>query len=190
MAVPTSNGDLHQNLIWSFVNLIWKNEDITEDEEEQKRIRKLQFERVLKPAKQYLQFILQGEEFNPPSFSRDKDMPDRITYLFTQTLLLERDLFEDGEIVETGREEWEVGWLVEMTNEDDLGEILGRIRGDDARMKKDEKSRWKKRVERRREAGHEDAMEGWLTRRDNRTRFDIVEYMECVRQESEMNMRF
>ncbi|KAK2942442.1 hypothetical protein BLNAU_22632 [Blattamonas nauphoetae] len=190
MAVPTTHGDFHKYLVWSINNLIWKHEDITEDEEERKRIRKMQFERVLKPAKQYLRFILLRDEFILTEDSDKKDMPDRITYLLELTLLLERELFEDGEIVETGREEWEVGWLVEKIHEKELGKRLKMIREDDVRMKKDEKLRWKKRVERRREAGHSDAMEGWVMRRDDRTRSEIVEYIEDVSEESGMNVRF
>ncbi|KAK2954083.1 hypothetical protein BLNAU_10900 [Blattamonas nauphoetae] len=187
MVVPTTHVKFHHYLIWAILNLIRNPKYITQNKKERKRIRKMQFERVLKPAKQYLLFILQRDEFIPKLISSNRKLPTRISFLVMQTLLLERELFEDGEIMETGREEWEVGWLVEKTNEDDLGERLKMIREDDVRMKKDEKSRLKKRVERQREAGHEDAMEGWLTKKDNRTRFEIVEYMECVGKENGTN---
>ncbi|KAK2956948.1 hypothetical protein BLNAU_8023 [Blattamonas nauphoetae] len=65
MTVPTTHGEFHLDLIWTIVNLIWDPSDITQNQEDKKRIRMLQFERVLKPAKQYLQFILQREEFIP-----------------------------------------------------------------------------------------------------------------------------
>ncbi|KAK2947089.1 hypothetical protein BLNAU_18012 [Blattamonas nauphoetae] len=155
--------------------------------EEQKRIRKLQFERVLQPAKQYLQFIFQREEFISNDISSDWDLPTELGFLFARTLYLERDLFEDGVSVETGREEWEVGWLVEKTDEKELGERLEWIREDDVRMKKDDEERWKKRVERGREAGQEDAVERWLTRRIYQTRSEIVEYLILVSEESGMN---
>ncbi|KAK2947709.1 hypothetical protein BLNAU_17379 [Blattamonas nauphoetae] len=187
MAVQTTHGSFHLDLIWVIVNLIWDPRFSIQNKEEQKRIRILQFERLLKPAKQYLQFILQREEFIPKDDTSDEDLPSIITDLLERTQLLERALFEDGEIVETGREEWEVGWLVEKTNENYLGERLEMIRLDDVRMKKRENARWKKRVERHREAGHEDAMEGWLMRRDEDTRSEIVEYIECVSAESGMN---
>ncbi|KAK2956950.1 hypothetical protein BLNAU_8025 [Blattamonas nauphoetae] len=177
MTVPIQHGQFHLRFVWVIVNLIWDPRNITQNKEEQIRIRKLLFERVLKPAKQYLQFILQREEFIPKTDSINRDLPTRITLLLTQTFLLEQELFEDGEMVETGREEWEVGWLVEKTKEDELGERLKEIREDDVEMKKDEKVRWKRRVETRREAGHEDAMEGWLPRMDIGTQSEIVEYM-------------
>ncbi|KAK2957034.1 hypothetical protein BLNAU_8109 [Blattamonas nauphoetae] len=189
-AVPTSNADFHLRLIRTIFNLIWDPRNIAEDEEERKRIRMLQFERVLTPAKEYLQFILKREEFIPKAKSGNYDLPSRISRLSARTLALERELFEYGEIVETGREEWEVGWLVEKTNEKELGKRLKTIREDDVRMKKDEKSRWKKRVERLREAGHSDAMEGWLTRMDNETQSGIVEYLKRGSSESGMNVRF
>ncbi|KAK2954151.1 hypothetical protein BLNAU_10968 [Blattamonas nauphoetae] len=184
MTVPTTHGDFHLRLIWIVVNLVDDPEDITEDKEERKRIRKLQLDQVLKPAKQYLQFILQREEFISTDGKVDEDLPNRIASLLNQTMLLERDMFEDGEIVETGREEWEVGWLVEKTNERELVEKLTKIRKDDEKMKKDEKARWKKRVERQRETGHEDAMEGWLIRRDDETQSEIVEFTERISKEN------
>ncbi|KAK2947703.1 hypothetical protein BLNAU_17373 [Blattamonas nauphoetae] len=188
MTVPTTNGELHYYFIDLVVNLIWDPRNITEDNEEQKRIRILQFERLLKPAKQYLQFILQREEFIPKAVSRNKDLAIRITELVEQTLVLERELFEYGEIVESGREEWEVGWLVGEAEEKFLSSRLYSIREEDEKLKKDGKERWKRRVERRREAGHEDAMEGWLMRKDNRTRSDIVDRIESIGNENGMNM--
>ncbi|KAK2942443.1 hypothetical protein BLNAU_22633 [Blattamonas nauphoetae] len=190
MAVLTAHDQFHLRIVWAIVNLIWDPKYITEDEEEQKRIRKLQFERALKPAKQYLLFILQRKESILKGDSSDRDLSTQVTYLLSQTLVLERELFKDGEIVETGREEWEVGWLVEKIHEKELGKRLKMIREDDVRMKKDEKLRWKKRVERRREAGHSDAMEGRLIRRDNETPAEIVEYLEGVGKERGMNVRF
>ncbi|KAK2947078.1 hypothetical protein BLNAU_18001 [Blattamonas nauphoetae] len=190
MAVPTTHGPFHLSLIWAIINLMQDPKDITKNWEERKRIRKLQFERVLKPAKQYLQFILQREEFVPTDDQRGKNLPFLIFQLLTQTLLLEREMLEVGESVEAGREEWEVGWLVEKTNEEDLGERLKEIREDDVKMKTNEKERWKKRVERQREAGHEDAMEGWLMRKDTRPRSEIVEYVGCVGNENGMNVSF
>ncbi|KAK2957028.1 hypothetical protein BLNAU_8103 [Blattamonas nauphoetae] len=190
MVVPTTHGRFHLYLIWAIVNLIWNLKEIRKDEEERKRIRMLRFERVLNPAKRYLQFILQREEFILKATSGNYDLSTIVGFLLRKTLELERDLFEDGEIVETGREEWEVGWLVEKTKEDELGERLKMIREDDSKMEKKEKVRLKKRVERLREAGHSDAMEGWLTRRNNGTRSEIVEYLRHVSEESGMNVRF
>ncbi|KAK2947700.1 hypothetical protein BLNAU_17370 [Blattamonas nauphoetae] len=190
MTILKTNGDFHLRFIWTISNLIWDPRFSIQNKEERKGIRMLQFERVLKPAKQYLQFILQREEFIQKAKSWNYVLSTIIGYLLKNTLTLERDLFEDGEIVETGREEWEVGWLVEKTKEKELGERLNMIRKDDEKMKKNEKSRWKKRVERRREAGNEDAMEGWLTRMDYRTRFEIVGYLRLVNQENGMNWRF
>ncbi|KAK2957011.1 hypothetical protein BLNAU_8086 [Blattamonas nauphoetae] len=190
MEVPTTHRGFHLRLIWAVRNLIGTPKEITIAIFEETKIRMLQFERALKPAKQYLQFILQREEFIPNAGPRGKDLSSQIYYLLAKTLQLERDLFEDGEIVETGREEWEVGWLVEKTKEDDLTVRLTKIRGDDARMKKNEKGRWKKRVERLRESGHSDAMEGWLTRMDNATPSELVEYLQRGSSESGVNVRF
>ncbi|KAK2954115.1 hypothetical protein BLNAU_10932 [Blattamonas nauphoetae] len=187
MTAPTSNGVFHLDLIWAIHNLIRNPTSITKNKDEQKRIQKLQFERVLTPAKQYLQFILQREEFIQKDDSHNRQLTTTVMRLVSKIVLLERDLSEDGEIVETGREEWEVGWLVEKTIKTDLGERLKLIRKDDERMKKDEKARWKKRVERRREAGHEDATEGWLIRRINRTPSEIVEFLRHASEESGMN---
>ncbi|KAK2955158.1 hypothetical protein BLNAU_9887 [Blattamonas nauphoetae] len=187
MAVQTTQGGFHLGFIWAINNLVGDPRDITEDEEEQKRIRMLQFERALKPAKQYLQFILQREEFIPQDDSSNQDISAFISELLERTKLLERDLFEDGEIVETGREEWEVGWLVEMTDEEVLAQRLEVIYRDDEMMRRNEKERWKKRVERQREAGHEDALEGWLLRRDEETRSEIEEFVESESAENGMN---
>ncbi|KAK2945167.1 hypothetical protein BLNAU_19906 [Blattamonas nauphoetae] len=186
MTVPTKNGAFHLSLISTFLNLIYSY-NITEDNEELKRIRLLQFERLLKPARDYLQFILHREEFILKDDSCNNDLPTIIGKLSFQTLVLERELLEDGEIVETGREEWEVRWLVEKTDEGSLEPRLKKIREDDVKMKRDEKERWKKRVWRQREAGHEDAMEGWLMRLDEETRSEIVDYLESVTVESGMN---
>ncbi|KAK2953842.1 hypothetical protein BLNAU_11245 [Blattamonas nauphoetae] len=187
MTVPTAHGMFHHGLIWVVHNLMLDPDDLAEDKDNQKRIQKLRFERVLKPAKQYLLFIVQREEFIPKDDSDNMDTPTIISLLSERTLELERDLFEDGEIVETGREEWEVGWLVEKTKEDELGERLKRIREDDVRMRMDEE-RWKKTDVRRREAGHEDALEGWLMRMDNTTRSEIEDYIESVSMERGMNL--
>ncbi|KAK2956941.1 hypothetical protein BLNAU_8016 [Blattamonas nauphoetae] len=187
ITVPTAHDNFHLRLIWAISNLILDSKNIAQNKEDKKRIRKLQFEFVLKPAKQYLQFILQREEFIPKTDSINRDLPCQISNLLRKTLLLERGMLEDGEIVETGREEWEVGWLVETTDEDELGERLDWTRDDDARMKTSEKARWKKRVERQRGAGHEDAMEGWMMRQDTRPRSEIAEYVRHFQKESGMN---
>ncbi|KAK2959475.1 hypothetical protein BLNAU_5524 [Blattamonas nauphoetae] len=187
MTVPTRRDRFHLRFIWTIRNLIISPICITKDPKELKTIRMLQFEHVLKPAIPYLQFLLQREEFIPKDNPSDHNLSRGITDLLDLTLELERDLFEDGEIVETGREEWEVGWLVEKTKEKELGERLKRIRQDDVTMKRDKKERWKKRVERQREAGQEDAVEEWLTRRDRRTQSEIVEYLRQVRKESGIN---
>ncbi|KAK2960307.1 hypothetical protein BLNAU_4860 [Blattamonas nauphoetae] len=187
MTVPTTHDHFHLNLIWTILNLVFDPEDVTKDKEERKRIRKMQFECVLRPAKQYLLFILQREEFIQKDDEADEDLPTTITDLLARTLSLEHETFEDGEIVETGREEWEVGWLVEMTDEESLELRLENIREDDERMRRDEKERWKKRVSRQREAGHEDAMEGWLMQRDEEPREEIVNYLKRVSVESGMN---
>ncbi|KAK2959077.1 hypothetical protein BLNAU_5872 [Blattamonas nauphoetae] len=189
-AVPTTHAQFHQSLVWAIKNFIRSLKHLTEDKFEQKRIRMLQFERSLKTAKQYLQFILQREEFIPNEVSRDHDLPSIVTELVVRIFKFEHELFKDGEIVETGREEWEVGWLVEKTKEKDLKMRLEMIREDDVRMKKNEKERWKKRVERLREAGHEDVMEGWLTRMENTARYQIMKYVKRVNEESGMNVRF
>ncbi|KAK2946361.1 hypothetical protein BLNAU_18722 [Blattamonas nauphoetae] len=190
MTVPTSNGGFHVCLVHSLTKLIEIRNYMIHQVMEWKRIRILLLERVLQSAKHYLLFILQQEEFIP-NF-RIPVYKDRIliTVLLEQTLLLERDLFKDGEIVETGREKWEVGWLVEKTKEYELEEKLIKIRVDDEKMIRNEKERWKKRVERQQEAGHEDAIEGWLMRRDYLTPSEIVEYLQCVGKESGMNVRF
>ncbi|KAK2954129.1 hypothetical protein BLNAU_10946 [Blattamonas nauphoetae] len=189
MTVPTTRGTFHLRLIRIIRNLISNPKYITKNKEIEKRIRLLQFEHALKPAKQYLLFILQREEFILKAKSSNYDLPTTITHLLDNTLLFERELFQDGEIVETGREEWEVGWLVEKTHERELGERLKMIREEDVRMKKNEKSRWKQRVERQRESGHEDALEGWLMRRDKRTQSEILEYLKCMGRDNEMNVR-
>ncbi|KAK2950149.1 hypothetical protein BLNAU_14951 [Blattamonas nauphoetae] len=190
MTIPTTQGKFHKGLIWSINNLIWDPRNITQDKDERKRIRQMQFERALKPAKQYLQFILQREEFIPNGDPHNKDFPHRIAQFYQNTMLLERELFQDGVNMETVGEEWEVGWLVEKTNERDLRERLSVIREDEETMRTNEKGRWKKRVERQREAGHEDVLEGWLKRRDNETPSEIVQYIKGVTQERGMNVRF
>ncbi|KAK2960646.1 hypothetical protein BLNAU_4301 [Blattamonas nauphoetae] len=189
MTIPTIHGKFHKGLIWAILSLIWDPTEITKDEEELKRIRILQFERVLKPAKQYLEFILQREESIPIVPRPSIALSTIIAGLLRDTLTLERNLFEDGVIVETGREEWEVGWLMEKTNEQNLGDKLKKIREDDEKMKTNEKARWKKRVERQREAGHEDALEGWLLRRDNEPQSEIVQYVRNEGKERGMNGR-
>ncbi|KAK2950104.1 hypothetical protein BLNAU_14906 [Blattamonas nauphoetae] len=189
MTVPTTDVHFHLYLVHLILNLIWDEKNITKDKEDRARLRKLQFERVFKPAKQYLQIIVRREEFIPTVIIHRHDLPHRIALLLKQTLALERDLFEDGEIVETGREEWEVVWLMEKTDENALGKRLKMIREVDVKIEKNEKERWKKRVERQREAGHEDALEGWLLRRDNETRSEIVQYVRNEEKERGMNGR-
>ncbi|KAK2947498.1 hypothetical protein BLNAU_17584 [Blattamonas nauphoetae] len=202
MSVLTTHGQFHLRLIWTIVELIDTAKRDLSRAEECTRIRMLQFERALKPAKQYLQFIFQRDEFIMKGYCMrdimlsmihhllEPELSSRITDLLDRTLRLERDLFNDGEIVETGREEWEVGWLVEKTDEDGLGLRLERIREDDETMKKDEKERWKKRVGRQREAGHEDAIEGWLMKKESVTSTRIVKYLQSVSEERGMNLRF
>ncbi|KAK2963066.1 hypothetical protein BLNAU_2089 [Blattamonas nauphoetae] len=189
--VPTTHRTFHLDLIESVAKLIGTQNRWLYLEKDWKPLRPLQFERGLKPAKLYLQFILQWEEIISTWVSSDNKLPTIVTELLKETLTLERDLFYSGIIVETGREKWEVGWLVERTKEKDLGERLKLIRADDMEMKqgkkKKENERWKKRVERRREAGHEDAMEGWLTRRDNQIQLEVEEYVERMRKEYGMN---
>ncbi|KAK2954238.1 hypothetical protein BLNAU_10737 [Blattamonas nauphoetae] len=187
MAVPTTNGSFHLNLVCTIVDMLQNPQNLTEDQEERKRIRKLEFERVLRPAKHYLHFVLQREEFIPKNDTIDEDLPTEIGNLLKRTLWLERELMKDGEIVETGREEWEVGWLVEKTDEESLDPRLEWITKDDVKMRRDKKERWKKRVKRLREAGHEDAMEEWLTRLNGETLSEIYWYLESVSEESGMN---
>ncbi|KAK2942954.1 hypothetical protein BLNAU_22113 [Blattamonas nauphoetae] len=187
MAVPTTNGEFHSSLVWIINNLLKESWYITRNNEEEKRIQMLQFERVLKPAKQYLSFVLQREVLIPEVDTYHQNLSRQIPSLLGQTMFLERGLFKDGLIVETGREEWEVWWLVEKMKGHRLGERLWRIREDDEMMRRKEMERWKARVVRRREAGHEDAMEGWLTTKDSGRRDSIVEYVVHVRKESGMN---
>ncbi|KAK2947497.1 hypothetical protein BLNAU_17583 [Blattamonas nauphoetae] len=127
-AVPTTHAQFHLRLICSLVKLIHSKNRDWFWETDWTRIRILHFERALKPAKQYLQFILQREEFIPQDNRWDPELSYEINALLRQTLTLERDLIQHGEIVETGREEWEVGWLVEKTvkNATPLSEILNR----------------------------------------------------------------
>ncbi|KAK2954302.1 hypothetical protein BLNAU_10801 [Blattamonas nauphoetae] len=185
--VPTTNGHFHVRFICTLFNLILNCTDITGNHQKRKKVQKLQIERVLIPSKHYLQFILQREEFILNCTSPGQDLPTQISNLLNETVLLESALFEDGEIVETGREEWEVGWLVEKTDEESFAPRLEKIREDDEKMRRDEKERWKKRVSRQREAGHEDVMEGWLMRRDKHTLLEIDEYLESVTVEYGMN---
>ncbi|KAK2952462.1 hypothetical protein BLNAU_12568 [Blattamonas nauphoetae] len=184
------NDRFHLHLVWTILVLTCAQKAIVCSKEEWKRIRFLQFERAFTPAKRYLLFIIRREKFFPYDVYADNDIPHRISKLLNQTLVLEHELFGDGKIVETGREEWEVGWLVDVTNENELGERLKMIREDDAKMRMDENERWKKRVERQREAGLEDAIEGWLTRRYFRTRPEIMENLRQVRKECGMNVLF
>ncbi|KAK2963070.1 hypothetical protein BLNAU_2093 [Blattamonas nauphoetae] len=185
--VPTTHRTFHLDLIQSVATLIGTPNRFSFPETERKPLQQLQFERALKPAKQYLKFILQRDEFFSKDDSRPYNVPTIVSELLKATLLLERELFENGMIVETGREEWEVGWLVEMTRENSLGWRLEWIRRYDVKIEKNEKSRWKKRVKRLRVAGHEDAMEGWLTRRDNQIPLEVEEYVESVSEASGMN---
>ncbi|KAK2943684.1 hypothetical protein BLNAU_21387 [Blattamonas nauphoetae] len=187
--VPTTNSSFHVYLMRAIRALMCNPSTFTKDKEERKRIRLLQFERVLTPAKHYLQFIFQQEEFIPNLCQTNYYEKQTILPLISQTLTLERELFEDGELVETGREEWEVGWLVEKTDEHNLGERLNELREYNPRMTKDEKERWKKRVERQREAGHEDAMEAWLTREVSVDGWKIEMCTEEVSEESGMNVK-
>ncbi|KAK2959074.1 hypothetical protein BLNAU_5869 [Blattamonas nauphoetae] len=168
--IPITYVAFHLRLIRTLIILIERQREVIDQEMESKRIRILLLERVLQPAQQYLQFVLQQEPFIPNLSRRINFQTNVISNLLRQTLALERDLFEDGEIVETGREEWEVGWLVEKTMEEALEVRLEMIREDDVRMKKNEKERWKKRVDRLREAGHEDALEGNTKWRHKKTK--------------------
>ncbi|KAK2948489.1 hypothetical protein BLNAU_16558 [Blattamonas nauphoetae] len=190
ISAPITDGHFHELLVWAVLNLLMNPKNSIKSKEKPKRRRMLRFERVLKPAKQYLQFILPREEFIRKENRHQQDFSTRVTDLFGQILMLERDLFKDGVIVETGREEWEVGWLVEKTDERVLAQRLRMIRGKDEEMKKNEKGRWKKRVERQREAGFEDAVEERLMRRDTRQRSEIVKYIKRVGMESGMNIQF
>ncbi|KAK2957972.1 hypothetical protein BLNAU_7148 [Blattamonas nauphoetae] len=189
MAVPTIHHTFHLNLIWAIGNPLWDQKDIIKDKEELKRLRKMQFERVSKPAKQYLQFILQRDEFAPNDDTNNKDLQIQIVFLLQQTLKLERDLFKDGVIVETGREEWEVGWLVEKTTTNDLKERLMDITKDDRKMMAEEMKRWKQREERLRQAGHEDAVDAWM-KREIQPSTEIAEYLRSVTKERGVNCRF
>ncbi|KAK2946744.1 hypothetical protein BLNAU_18340 [Blattamonas nauphoetae] len=188
--VPPTHGWFHTYLINSVEQLMRRQRHAKLHKEEWNRTRMSQFQHVLKPAQQYLLFILQREEFIPNDSSSDKDLPTQIANLLMHTILLERDLFEYGEIVETGREEWEVGWLVETSSQRSLAQRLKSIGEDDERMKRDEKKRWKKRVVRRREAGHEDAVEGWLMKQDRGNRMMILKYLEYEGEESGMNTQY
>ncbi|KAK2959079.1 hypothetical protein BLNAU_5874 [Blattamonas nauphoetae] len=190
MAIPISHRNIHGRLVWAISNFMTISGRTKIPKEERKRLRKLQFECAFKPAKQYLVFILQREQFIPTYGARDKDLPSRIDHLLDQALLLERELLEDGENVETGREVWEVGWLVEKTDEGALAQKLLSIKEDDVFMKKNRRERWKNRAKRQREEGQEDAIEGWLKRKDSKTRSEIVESMKRLSEERGMNTRF
>ncbi|KAK2942318.1 hypothetical protein BLNAU_22768 [Blattamonas nauphoetae] len=85
MTIHTTFDDFHLSLIWAIANLIVDPTDITKDKEEWKRIRKLQFERVLKPAKRYLQFVLQREESIPPTVTTEKDLQRQIVVLLAMS---------------------------------------------------------------------------------------------------------
>ncbi|KAK2963831.1 hypothetical protein BLNAU_1400 [Blattamonas nauphoetae] len=119
----------------------------------------LHFNRVVVPAKRYLMFVSQRDEYvNDPSDAFVRQLNQILKYI----ILLEKELYYKGMIVETGREEWEVGWLVEMTNKEGLGERLHSME-EDEEMRMYGKKRWKKRAERLRQAGLDDALEARLT---------------------------
>ncbi|KAK2963813.1 hypothetical protein BLNAU_1382 [Blattamonas nauphoetae] len=121
----------------------------------------LQFNRVVVPAKRYLLFVFQRAEY----LSAPSDVfVNQLSLILKHVMRLEKELHKEGKDVETGREEWEVGWLVEMTNKKTLGERLHTMEGDE-RMRTKEKTRWKKRAERLRQAGLDDALEAWSTPR-------------------------
>ncbi|KAK2947058.1 hypothetical protein BLNAU_17981 [Blattamonas nauphoetae] len=92
MSIPTTYGSFHLDLIWMVLNLNRSPRDITKGQRELKRTRMLQFERVLHPAKQYLQFILPRGELIPKDDSSVKNLPTQINFLLEQTLALEREL--------------------------------------------------------------------------------------------------
>ncbi|KAK2943689.1 hypothetical protein BLNAU_21392 [Blattamonas nauphoetae] len=186
--VPTTNSDFHTHLLSAIVSLLSSPIPVTEDQEERRRIQKEQFECVFTPAKRYLQFIALREEFVPRG-TTFIGLSVLMNDLYEWTSQLEHTQSKPGKPAETGREKWEVGWLVENTDETFFHERLKLIRKTDEEMKQHQKERWRKRVERQREAGHEDAMEGWMTRRDNETPSEIVDFMRHVSEETGMNLR-
>ncbi|KAK2959085.1 hypothetical protein BLNAU_5880 [Blattamonas nauphoetae] len=69
MLVQTTTLDFHHSLIRTLAELMEKHFCIVHRGTDRKRARILILERVLQPAKQYLQFILQREEFIPNEVS-------------------------------------------------------------------------------------------------------------------------
>ncbi|KAK2950326.1 hypothetical protein BLNAU_14737 [Blattamonas nauphoetae] len=188
-SVPITNERFHVNLVWAIYNMLWASTRSIPPLEKRKKFRLFLFERVLKPVKQYLQFVLQREECFLKGIVCTLPIVDQITALSDWALVLEKELFEDGEIAETGREEWEVGWLVEKTDERVLGARLEKVGIYEEQMRRDENERCKKRVERQREAGLEDAVEGWLMRMDNDTPSEMEEYVDSASEMSGMKAK-
>ncbi|KAK2945765.1 hypothetical protein BLNAU_19321 [Blattamonas nauphoetae] len=122
----------------------------------------LHFNRVVVPAKRYLMFVLQRDEY---VYDPSDAFVSQLNQILKYIILLEKELHREGKDVETGREEWEVGWLVEMSNKKNFKERLHSME-EDKEMRKKEKKRWKKRAARLRQAGLDDALEAWLTPRE------------------------
>ncbi|KAK2945670.1 hypothetical protein BLNAU_19404 [Blattamonas nauphoetae] len=138
----------------------------------------LQFNRVVVPSQRYLLFVFQRDEFLA---KLSTTVPEQINRVLNHIMRLERELHKEGKDVETGRESWEVGWLVEKTDETALGNRLNSFARNDEMMKERQKTRWKQRAERLRQAGVEDTLDAWLTRSGKRrTPTQIVTFIRHV----------
>ncbi|KAK2954237.1 putative CBL-interacting protein kinase 3 [Blattamonas nauphoetae] len=85
MVGRTTNAEFHRRLVCTFVILICNYDDYTQNKDKLKRIRKMQFERVLRPAKHYLHFVLQREEYILQDDSSDEDQSTLVTDLLART---------------------------------------------------------------------------------------------------------
>ncbi|KAK2957959.1 hypothetical protein BLNAU_7135 [Blattamonas nauphoetae] len=120
-------------------------------------IRNVQIQRVIHPAKQYLNFVFLQEEF---LITRHPDigyeLPSLIRNVLKALMSIERD---------AAKTQKEVILL-------DIGE-------DDRKMMAEEKKRWKQREERLRQAGHEDAVDAWM-KREIQPSTEIGKYIRSV----------
>ncbi|KAK2948677.1 hypothetical protein BLNAU_16418 [Blattamonas nauphoetae] len=162
--VPLADRDFHSrilSLIWNMTRGtypdFWKNEEYPFEP-------LLQFNRVVVPSQRYLLFVFQRDDYLA---APNSPFVGQINRILEHIMRLAIELSKEGKDVETGRELWEVGWLVESTNETILCNRLHFFRQYDELLKERPKTRWKQRAERLRQVGAEDVLEALLPRTIN-----------------------
>ncbi|KAK2945217.1 hypothetical protein BLNAU_19857 [Blattamonas nauphoetae] len=175
-AVPLADRDFHSHvlsLIWNMTRGtfpdFWKREEKPFEP-------LLQFNRVVVPSQPYLLFVFQRDEYLA---TPDGLFESHINRILENVMRLEKELYSEGLYEDIGRESWEVGWLVEKTDEKSLCNRLSLFKRNDELLKDRRWSRWKRRVERLRQVGAEDVVEAWLPRTRHLTVPNEVEAFIC-----------